>query len=337
MNALLEIAPEAAEATTARENGAAKAMMLHCGAGLVSTGYLKGVKTPAPVGQHYPTNFSDFARLTAGALRKHGYDLLSQAHALSTEDQRYFGVFETEFKSAYDPESLRGKVRPVSLDQGGEVFEAELTMFVEAQGDWERWNARANGVSLAVWHNPSDIAPPAALSHLVGLRSSHDKKFSNQLVLGRRIFVCDNLAFSGQIMIRRKNTKNAAGELGGLLDRAVDHVAECQETEERRITAYQATPCNGDQARNLIVRSMEAGAIGGAKWGDVVKQFEEPNHVEHLDAQGNPTIWTLENAFTETFKGYAFNSLPERSRCLRPVLDTAADFKPLTATVIDID
>src|SRR5262249_51585397 len=41
---------------------------------------------------------------------------------------------------------------------------------------------------------------------VVGLRNSHDKSFPAALALGSRVFVCDNLAFSGEVKLSRKHT-----------------------------------------------------------------------------------------------------------------------------------
>ena len=55
---------------------------------------------------------------------------------------------------------------------------------------------------------------------VVGIRNSHDKAFSAGLVLGSRVFVCDNLAFSGEVVLARKHTKNIlAHGFAGLIER----------------------------------------------------------------------------------------------------------------------
>jgi hypothetical protein len=49
----------------------------------------------------------------------------------------------------------------------------------------------------------------------VGLRNSHDKSFPIGIAFGSRVFVCDNLAFHGEHVIRRKHTVKAKRELPG--------------------------------------------------------------------------------------------------------------------------
>ncbi len=42
---------------------------------------------------------------------------------------------------------------------------------------------------------------------VVGLRNSHDKSFPAAIALGSATFVCDNLAFSGEVTIARRHTR----------------------------------------------------------------------------------------------------------------------------------
>src|SRR5438552_10669000 len=52
----------------------------------------------------------------------------------------------------------------------------------------------------------SPLAEGIGLS--VGVRNSIDKSFPLGFAAGSRVFVCDNLAFSAELMVRRKHTKH---------------------------------------------------------------------------------------------------------------------------------
>nr|MBS0019438.1 hypothetical protein [Gammaproteobacteria bacterium] len=41
---------------------------------------------------------------------------------------------------------------------------------------------------------------------MVGLRGSYDQTLPRGLAVGSRVFVCDNLAFSGEVTIKTKQT-----------------------------------------------------------------------------------------------------------------------------------
>src|SRR5205807_1578946 len=74
--------------------------------------------------------------------------IVSQAHALAREGQRYFGLLQIVNGTFHDDYSL-----------------------------------------------------------IMGIRNSHDKAFPAALCLGSGVFVCDNLAFSGEIKLARKHTR----------------------------------------------------------------------------------------------------------------------------------
>ncbi len=44
-------------------------------------------------------------------------------------------------------------------------------------------------------------------SLVVGIRNAHDKRFPAGLAVGSSVFVCDNLAFSSEIVIARRHTR----------------------------------------------------------------------------------------------------------------------------------
>lgn len=184
---------------------------------------------------------------------------------------------------------------------------------------------------------PSNFGSRSIVQHVIGLRASHDKTFSNQLVMGTRVFVCDNLAFSGQHMLRRKNTEHAQEQLPELCHKAIDAVRHYQVQEENRLAAYRQTPLTDDHARASLVRCAETGAFGGSAIIPILNEFREPTHDEHVD--DGHTLWTLHNAISERMKTYAVSSVPDRTMLCQRELDRRAGFDaaPAPATIIDID
>src|SRR4051794_40060146 len=57
-----------------------------------------------------------------------------------------------------------------------------------------------------------DLATPLStgVSLAVGVRNSVDKSLPLGFVAGSRVFVCDNLAFRSELLVRRKHTRNGA-------------------------------------------------------------------------------------------------------------------------------
>jgi hypothetical protein len=65
-------------------------------------------------------------------------------------------------------------------------------------------------------------SPYGDYSDMIGLRNSHDKSLPIGVAFGSRVFICDNLAFVGDHVIKRKNTANAKHDLPGLVGEIIE-------------------------------------------------------------------------------------------------------------------
>ena len=75
--------------------------------------------------------------------------------------------------------------------------------------------------TLSITSRAPERNEPSHYGFVVGLRNSHDKSYPAGLVAGTKVFVCDNLCFSGEIRISRKYTRFAARDLKPLTARAI--------------------------------------------------------------------------------------------------------------------
>src|SRR5580658_9028331 len=87
----------------------------------------------------------------------------------------------------------------------------------------------------------------------VGLRNSHDKSFPIGVAFGSRVFVCDNLAFIGDHVIRRKHTVKAKRELPGLVTEIVQPLQAQRIAQNQKLLRYQATPVTDKAADHAIL------------------------------------------------------------------------------------
>ena len=154
---------------------------------------------------------------------------------------------------------------------------------------------------------------------IVGIRNSHDKRFPAALAMGSALFVCDNLSFQGQVVLSRKHTTNIMRDLPQVTNRAIGRLASFAGTTEQRANTYKEREMGNREAHDLVIRSLDAGAITITMVPKVLQQWRTPNHPEFRDR----SMWSLHNAFTETLKG-GLLKLPFRSDALHGVLDTAA-------------
>jgi len=135
-------------------------------------------------------------------------------------------------------------------------------------------------------------------SLVVGLRNSHDKTFPASLALGSGVFVCDNLAFSGEIKLARRHTKFIERDLPQVVTTAIGRLSDLRFTQEKRIECYKDVELNDVQAHDFIIRSLDSGVIGSQRVKPVLEQWRTPNHEEFLPRNA----WSLFNGFTEALK-----------------------------------
>lgn len=159
--------------------------------------------------------------------------------------------------------------------------------------------------------------PHGDVGWVVGLRNSHDKTYPAGLVAGTRVFVCDNLAFSGEVRLSRKHTKFAFRDLRQLMARAVGQLGEKFRRLDERVVAYQRQPLNEQGAHDFIVRSIDCRVITPTQVPDVLKEWREPSH----DAFKPRTLWSLFNAYTELFKSGNPHTTVHRSQALHGMCD----------------
>ena len=113
---------------------------------------------------------------------------------------------------------------------------------------------------------------------MVGLPNSHDRKFLVGVSFGSRTFVCDNLAFIGDHVIKRKHTANLKRDLPGLIGEIVEPLAIQREAQKRQFDCYLATDLTDSRADQAIMQMYRQHVIGVQAIADVLRQWEEPEH-----------------------------------------------------------
>ena len=239
-------------------------LILHCGAAEVPRKALASVPTPAPTETWRPIPHEEYVRQVEWELPRYGLDVVHEAHALTHDGTRYFGLIQVQ-----------------------------------------------NGC------NSSDY------SWVLGLRNSHDKTLTAGLVAGSQVFVCDNLAFSGEVNMSRKHTVNILEDLPGLVGNALGRLLLMFKSQDQRVERYRATRLDDAGAHDLTIRALDAGVICASKIPEVLKEWREPSH----EAFRPRTAWSWFNSVTENLKG-ALHLLPRRSQALYRLCDEYAGYSP---------
>ena len=132
----------------------------------------------------------------------------------------------------------------------------------------------------------------------VGIRNSTDKSFPIGLVCGSRVFVCDNLAFSSEIVIARRHTRWGADRFNEAVSQAVLGLHEYQISAQQRIAQLQSWELSPLEAESLLLRSFEQGIVSSRVLPDVIKEWRNPRHPEFAGRNA----FSLLNCFTEVLK-----------------------------------
>jgi hypothetical protein len=152
----------------------------------------------------------------------------------------------------------------------------------------------------------------------VGIRNAHNKRFAAGIAGGSHVFVCDNMAFSGEIRVNRKHTRHARADLLRLMAEALGRLTAQWRNQEARYELYKQRGLTDMEVHDLLVRMVDAKIIPITYLPRVLKEYRAPRHDEFEDR----TIWTLHNATTEQLKSTHPMDLTDRTSRLGGLLDS---------------
>ena len=178
------------------------------------------------------------------------------------------------------------------IDAVTEVVRAHDWQIVDEQFGLAREGQRMFGVMRINKSSSSEW------SRCIGIRNSHDQSLSVGLAAGISVMCCSNLAFGGTMVLKRRHTSRI--ELNDLVLTAIDEL-EMEflnlETVSEDLKLHEVS---ADEARAVIVRAAEVGAVNSCDIVPIFREFQKPCHEEFTE----PTRWSLLNAFTEHAKKY---------------------------------
>lgn len=233
-------------------------LILHCGAKAVSRTQVLAVRTPHATDTWVPISHIDLIENVESTIKANGLSIGTQAHSLTHDGNRYFGLMEITIKRPYD--------------------------------DY-------------CW--------------VLGLRNSHDKTFPAGIIAGSSVFVCDNLAFSGEVKLARKHTRFISRDLPHLVQNAVGRLMERWHHQDQRLNAYKHSDLDDRTAHDLVIRASDVGVLSNRSIPQVLHEWRKPRY----EAFEPRNTWSLFNAFTEVLKGNLLE-LPRRTTALHGLFDT---------------
>jgi hypothetical protein len=133
----------------------------------------------------------------------------------------------------------------------------------------------------------------------IGIRNAHDKSMRLAMTVGYRVFVCENMAFSGDFQpVLAKHSKHFS--LHNALSIGVDQMQRNFDGMSKQVDIWKESQLTDVAAKLVIYRAFIESDL------EVPKALAKPVHdlyftPQHEEFQSR-TLWSLSNAFTSAFK-----------------------------------
>ena len=133
------------------------------------------------------------------------------------------------------------------------------------------------------------------VSLAVGIRNSNDQSFPIGFCCGQRVFVCDNLAFTSEIVVSKKHTRFGQERYLEGLAQAVASLEQYKQSAAGWIERMQARQLSDDTANSLLLQAYERKIIGLRLLPLVVEEWRRPQREKYRPR----TAYSLFNCFTD--------------------------------------
>lgn len=157
-------------------------------------------------------------------------------------------------------------------------------------------------------------------SLVTGFRNGHGKRMSAGFVIGSRMFVCDNLAFSGDITVTRKHSGKILDELPDLVNAGITKIPNTIQKMFGRYDGYKYSPLSETEVDHIIMEAVRRKIIPSTLTIKVWDAYNKPPR-DWGDAE---VLWNLFNAFTWNLKPKSPQKaieLPRRTLKLHELMD----------------
>jgi Domain of unknown function (DUF932) len=152
--------------------------------------------------------------------------------------------------------------------------------------------SRSDGRMFATLDLASPMTVGVKLS--VGVRNSIDKSLPIGFCAGNRVFVCDNLSFSSELLVTRKHTRFGNDRFREAISLAVGKLGQFRAIETNRIARFQDLQLTDQRAESLILRAYESDLVSHLALPAIIQEWRRPSFEEFTPR----TAWSLFNAFT---------------------------------------
>ncbi|MBT5467101.1 MAG: DUF932 domain-containing protein [Candidatus Marinimicrobia bacterium] len=205
--------------------------------------------------------------------------------------------------------------KPVShYDLAKNLVEVSGTLLKDYELERSQYGLARDGNQLFGVHTYRNGSDSMGLS--IGFRNSYDKSMSVGIAIGASVFVCDNLALTGEIAIARKHTSNVWQDLEAL---TITTIYRSQNNFTRIVEdaqVMQGQHLTDNDAYRLIGLLYGNGIITPRQIPVVKKEWLTPSHEEFEDR----SVWSMYNAVTEALKTAPPTKIMEKHIALHQLL-----------------
>jgi hypothetical protein len=205
--------------------------------------------------------------------------------------------------------------KPVShYDLATNLAKVSATLLRDYSLEKSNYGLARDGAQLFGVHTYRNGSDSMGLS--IGFRNSYDKSMSVGIAIGASVFVCDNLALTGEISISRKHSANVWQDLEEL---TITTIYRSQNNFNRILEdsqVMQSQHLSDDDAYRLTGLLYGHGIISPRQIPVVKKEWLTPSHDDFEDRN----MWSFYNAVTEALKGSPPNKIMERHIGLHQLL-----------------
>lgn len=159
-------------------------------------------------------------------------------------------------------------------------------------------------------------SPYTNYTDTVGIRNANDKAFPVGMGFGSQVFVCSNLAFMADHVIKRRHTANLKRDLPGLIGELIEPLALHREAQHRTLERYKTALITNEAADHAIMSLYREGVINVQRIADVAQEWEYPRFPD-LEER---TAWRLFNAVTFALNGRVLEK-PDATPKLHRIID----------------
>lgn len=162
----------------------------------------------------------------------------------------------------------------------------------------------------------------------IGMRNSYDQSFSATLLAGSRVWLCDNLSMSADVVVKRKHTAKAWDDLDFIVFDMMRQVEALFPQELKLYEEMMGCKLSRVGADHILLEAARKRAIPFTRLPQVdelyTKGDAEIAHAQKPFRELFPenTAWRLFNAFTEVYKSRHPAQLMDESKRLHTLFDS---------------